>query len=105
MMNIEIHNLGPVRECNIKIGDLTVLFSPPNSGKSYSLKAIYSTFIGLDPIVLKSVVAEVLVSEPVAIPSVVQKKFRSILLTIKECIKNYENLYPTNELDIKYIIK
>lgn len=47
-MNIYIKNLGPIKKLNIQLGDLTLLIGPPNTGKSYTLKAIYSKLIFLD---------------------------------------------------------
>ena len=41
-MKIEIKGLGPIKEeADIELGDLTVFFGPPNSGKSTVLKALY----------------------------------------------------------------
>ena len=41
-MRIEIKELGPIKEkAKIELGDLTVFFGPPNSGKSTVLKALY----------------------------------------------------------------
>ncbi|BCU68731.1 AAA family ATPase [Stygiolobus caldivivus] len=41
-MRLKITSLGPITEkSEIELGDLTVFFGPPNSGKSTALKAIY----------------------------------------------------------------
>ena len=41
-MKLRIKELGPIkRESEIELGDLTVFFGPPNTGKSTALKAIY----------------------------------------------------------------
>ncbi|WP_170254141.1 AAA family ATPase [Acidianus ambivalens] len=40
-MKIKVTSLGPINEANIDLGDLTVFFGPPNSGKSTALLALY----------------------------------------------------------------
>ena len=41
-MKLRIKELGPIKhESEIELGDLTVFFGPPNTGKSTALKAIY----------------------------------------------------------------
>ncbi len=47
-MKLEIQKLGPLRESEIELGNITVFLGPPNSGKSYALKALYSALIPLD---------------------------------------------------------
>ena len=48
-MRLKIKKLGPIKEeANIDIGDLTVFFGPPNSGKSTALKAIYYSLVTPD---------------------------------------------------------
>ncbi len=49
-MDFTIKRLGPIHEAKLELGDITVLIGPPNVGKSYTLKALYSSLIMLDPI-------------------------------------------------------
>ena len=44
-----IKRLGPINEAKLELGDITVLIGPPNVGKSYTLKALNSSLIMLDP--------------------------------------------------------
>ena len=47
-MKLKIKGLGPIKhESEIELGDLTIFFGPPNTGKSTALKAIYySVYVG-----------------------------------------------------------
>ena len=47
-MKLRIIELGPVKDSEIDVAQLTVFFGPPNTGKSYALKAIYSQLIPFD---------------------------------------------------------
>ncbi len=47
-MKLVINRLGPINKANLDLGDITVLIGPPNMGKSYTLKALYSTLLMLD---------------------------------------------------------
>jgi len=47
-MLLKIGRLGPLKENVIEFGDLTLLMGPPNTGKSYTLKALYSKLFPLD---------------------------------------------------------
>lgn len=47
-MRLTINRLGPINKANLDLGDITVLIGPPNMGKSYTLKALYSTLLMLD---------------------------------------------------------
>ena len=49
-MDFTIKKLGPIHEAKLELGDVAVLIGPPNVGKSYTLKALYSSLIMLDPI-------------------------------------------------------
>jgi len=48
-VRVQIESLGPIRKAELDLEDLTVLLGPPNMGKSYTLKAIYSLLLPLDP--------------------------------------------------------
>ena len=50
-MDFTIKKLGPIHEAKLELGDVAVLIGPPNVGKSYTLKALYSSLLMLDPIV------------------------------------------------------
>ena len=52
-MRLKIKKLGPVTDSDIELGDVTLFLGPPNSGKSYTLKAIYTKLFPLDDYVLK----------------------------------------------------
>lgn len=41
MANLELHNLGPIKYCNIDINDFTIFTGPQASGKSTIAKAIF----------------------------------------------------------------
>jgi len=45
--------LGPVTDSEIELGDITLFMGPPNTGKSYILKAIYTKLLPLDYYALK----------------------------------------------------
>ena len=47
-MRLRINRLGPINKANLDLGNITVLIGPPNMGKSYTLKALYSTLLMLD---------------------------------------------------------
>ena len=48
IVKLKVIELGPVRNSEIELGHVTILFGPPNTGKSYLLKALYSQLITLD---------------------------------------------------------
>ncbi|MCE4623821.1 MAG: AAA family ATPase [Caldisphaeraceae archaeon] len=54
-MKLNIKKLGPVSNSEIELGDVTLLLGPPNTGKSYTLKAIYAKLFPLDDYTLKLV--------------------------------------------------
>jgi len=58
-MDFTIKKLGPINEAKLELGDITVLIGPPNVGKSYTLKALYSSLSILDPIARKSLLKSV----------------------------------------------
>ncbi|MCG3109338.1 hypothetical protein L3N51_01628 [Metallosphaera sp. J1] len=47
-MQLTIKELGPIRNSDLKLGDLSVIFGRSNTGKSYILKALYSWLCFLD---------------------------------------------------------
>lgn len=47
-MKISIKNVGPLKDAELELGDITVLLGPPNSGKSYTLKSLYAQLVMLD---------------------------------------------------------
>lgn len=51
-MKLEIEKLGPLGKNSIEFGDLTLLMGPPNTGKSYTLKALYLKLFPLDSFTL-----------------------------------------------------
>ena len=49
-VRLQIENLGPIKTADLEIGDITVIFGPPNTGKSYTLKALYASTLMLDEV-------------------------------------------------------
>lgn len=49
-MKISIKNLGPLEDAELELGDITVLLGPPNAGKSYTLKSVYTQLMPLDAV-------------------------------------------------------
>ncbi len=45
-----IEQLGPLRNTKVELGDVTLIFGYPNSGKSYTLRAIYESLMLHDPL-------------------------------------------------------
>jgi len=41
-MKLNIEKLGPISDSEIESGDVTLFLGPPNTGKSYTLKAIHN---------------------------------------------------------------
>jgi hypothetical protein len=69
-MKLIIKNLGVLKDTSIELGDLTVIFGKPNSGKSYILKSIYSNLAFFDQannVDLATIVAESLYSTIISI--------------------------------------
>jgi len=51
---LKIKKLGSVTDGEIDLGDVTLFLGPPNTGKSYTLRAIYTKLFPLDDYALKS---------------------------------------------------
>lgn len=49
-MRLLIKNIGPLKDIELELGDITILLGPPNSGKSYTLKSLYTSLIMLDDV-------------------------------------------------------
>lgn len=47
-MKFHFENLGPIKNADIELGDLTFILGYPSSGKSYILKGIYRSLLLLD---------------------------------------------------------
>ncbi len=47
-IKLVMKKLGPIKNSEIELGDVTLFMGPPNTGKSYALKALYSTLLPLD---------------------------------------------------------
>ncbi len=47
-IRLQIEKLGPIKNSEVEVGDLTLFMGPPNTGKSYALKALYSKLLPLD---------------------------------------------------------
>ncbi len=52
-MRLKIKKLGPVTDSEIELGDVTLFLGPPNTGKSYTLRATYAKLFPLDDYALK----------------------------------------------------
>ena len=59
-MKFTIKNLGPLKDAELELGDITVLLGPPNSGKSYTLKSLYAQLITLDQTARDFILREVI---------------------------------------------
>ena len=55
IMKLKVRKLGPVTDSEIELGDVTLFLGPPNTGKSYTLRAIYAKLFPLDDYALKLV--------------------------------------------------
>jgi len=66
-MRVQIKSLGPIEEAVLDLEDITVLIGPPNVGKTYTLKAIYSLLSPLDPTIQRRIIEQVLreIFEPI----------------------------------------
>jgi len=47
-MLIRIDRLGPTSNASVRLGEITLLMGPPNAGKSYTLKSLYTKLFLLD---------------------------------------------------------
>jgi len=47
-MKFKLENIGPIKEAEIELGDITLFLGYPSTGKSYALRSIYSTLLPLD---------------------------------------------------------
>ncbi|GEM_PF-2172557 len=47
-IKLVIKRLGPIKNSEIELGNVTLFMGPPNTGKSYALKALYSKLLPLD---------------------------------------------------------
>jgi len=52
-LKLKIKKLGPITDSEIELGDVTLFLGPPNTGKSYTLKAIYTKLFPLDKYALE----------------------------------------------------
>lgn len=90
-MDFTIKKLGPINEAKLELGDITVLIGPPNVGKSYTLKALYSSLIMLDPTardyLLKQVLLDVLEHDRLFSDRTISQ----ILLNLIVLYKNHPN--------------
>ena len=59
-MKLSIKNLGPLKDAELELGDITVLLGPPNSGKSYTLKSLYAQLVMLDETARDHIVRDVI---------------------------------------------
>jgi len=47
-MKFKLEKIGPIKEAEIELGDITLFLGYPSTGKSYALRSIYSTLLPLD---------------------------------------------------------
>jgi len=47
-MKLRVKELGPIRDSEVELGDVTLFLGPPNTGKSYTLRAIYAKLFPLN---------------------------------------------------------
>ena len=62
-VKMKIKNLGPIKTADLDIGDITVVFGLPNTGKSYTLKALYSQTLMLDEVARNFEIRKIMTSE------------------------------------------
>jgi len=65
-MKFKLERIGPIKEAEIELGDITLFLGYPSTGKSYTLRSIYSTLIPLDTaftLDLKKIIYDSLVNE------------------------------------------
>ncbi|WP_338248388.1 hypothetical protein [Pyrodictium abyssi] len=58
-MKLILENFGPVRSAELSLGDVTLPLGPPNTGKSYAMRALYSSALVLDEHVAQHLVDNV----------------------------------------------
>jgi len=71
-MKFKLEHIGPIKEAEIELGDITLFLGFPSTGKSYALRSIYSSLIPLDTafeITLKEAIFNSLSSEDLWIKS------------------------------------
>ncbi|AWR96234.1 AAA family ATPase [Acidianus sulfidivorans JP7] len=59
-MRITVKNVGPINNADIELGDFTLFFGFPSTGKSYALRSIYSSLALLDEYVISKIRREIL---------------------------------------------
>ncbi|MEM1608486.1 MAG: AAA family ATPase [Ignisphaera sp.] len=57
-VRLKIRRLGPISDSDIELGDITLFMGSPNTGKSYTLRAIYAKLFPLDNYALEVVKKE-----------------------------------------------
>jgi len=90
-MRLEIKNLGPIVDSKIDLEDITVLLGPPNSGKSYTLRALYSTLVILDHIVLQRIMEELIEEIFLDVVENISNNLREIVPIILNAIDSSQN--------------
>jgi len=88
-MNFTIRELGPIDKARLELGDLTVLIGPPNVGKSYTLKALYSYLLMLDPAARNYLLRQVLFDVLERDRLISDREIFRILLNLIVLYKNY----------------
>lgn len=106
-MRVEIEFLGPIREADLELGDVTVLLGPPNVGKSYTLKAIHNKLIYFTP-TFKHIVVNVVRENLIKVIhniliNIIRDKLENKLLVSKEKPGKFE-LNESKEIKIEEIM-
>jgi len=94
LLKLKIGRLGPLKENDIEFGDLTLLMGPPNTGKSYTLKLLYTKLFLLDEYasnIFKKLMAEHIESAILnEMRDTVRRAFGLVLKTAREQGKSRE---------------
>ncbi len=62
-VKMHIESLGPIESGDLELGDITLLFGLPNTGKSYTLRALYASTILLDKVAWESEIQRIIDSQ------------------------------------------
>ena len=103
-MKISINNLGAIKNADLELGDITVILGPPNTGKTYTLKAIYSSLLMLDDVARKFKLEEIFNRYGIVKFSLKKEDIIKILIKILDMMQSHINKGNLNIEDIDNLI-